>query len=446
MYHRTKFARTALAAAMLSGLAALAPAGGASAYTYKVLYDFCSKQSCVDGAKPQASVTVDPDGTLVGTTPNGGPSTSNGGTAFRLSFVQPKDKWRYQRLYGFCGKPGCSDGLNPTAPLIVDIAGNLYGTTFEGGDGCGVFFELSPATRGQKPLFRILYVFSAPTGSSCAGGGRVQRRLTYAGQSSGLLYNGVSPLFGTGTDGGAHNGGTVFMLTPGTFWTYATLHDFCAHGQCSDGDILLAGVTLDANGNLFGATVDGGKIHGSGVAFELQSPSWTYKNLYDFCSRKRCVDGSQPRGEIAIDAAGNLFGTTIVGGTVHGSCCGTIYKLAPQGDEWNQSVAYSFCSQRNCRDGNGPTGPLSLDASGGLIGTTTAGGGNSSDEYLGGGGTVYRFDGASLQTLYSFCARPQCTDGAEPQGGVSADQAGDLFGTTMAGGKFDQGVVFELSP
>ena len=439
MRHHMKFA---LAGVLLAGLAALAPAGGASAYTYKVLYDFCSKQSCVDGAAPQSSVTVDPDGTLVGTTANGGPGVFNDGTAFRLSFVQPKDKWRYQRLYGFCGKPDCSDGAAPLAPLVIDIAGNLYGTTYAGGNGCGSLFELSPATRGKKPQFKVLYTFAS---GLCPGGGNAQGRLTYAGQSSGLLYDGTSPLFGTGTDGGAHNGGTVFMLTPGTPWTYTTLHDFCSRTECADGQSVLAGVTLDANGNIFGAT-DGGGRKGGGAAFELQSPNWTYTKLYDFCGGERCPDGSQPRGELVFDAAGNLFGTTSRGGTVHKACCGTIYKLAPQGSGWNQSIVYSFCSQRDCRDGNTPYGPLIMDAAGGLIGTTTAGGGNNSVENLSGGGTVYRFDGSSLQTLYSFCAQPQCADGAGPHGGVSADQAGNLFGTTISGGKFDQGVVFELSP
>ena len=436
--------KLSLAGALLAGLAMLAPTSGASAYTYKVLYDFCSKQSCVDGSGPLSSVTVNPDGTLVGTTPNGGPGF-NTGTAFRLSFVPPKDKWRYQRLYGFCGKPDCSDGLDPIAPLIIDAAGNLYGVTFGGGNGCGSVFELSPATRGRKPQFQVLYRFAAETGSTCAGGGRARGRLTYAEKSSGLLYDGVSPLFGTGTDGGIHNGGTVFMLTPGTPWTYATLHDFCSLTECADGDSALAGLTLDANGNIFGATDGGGKKDG-GAVFELQSPSWTYKRLYSFCGNERCPDGTQPRGEPVFDAAGNLFGTTSRGGATHKACCGTIYKLAPQGGGWNQSVAYSFCSQRDCRDGIVPNGPLIMDAAGGLIGTTTAGGGNNSVENLSGGGTVYRFDGTSLQTLYSFCAQPQCADGAGPYGGVSADQAGDLFGTTVSGGKFDQGVVFELSP
>jgi uncharacterized repeat protein (TIGR03803 family) len=437
MRHHTKFT---LAGVLLAGLAALAPTGGASAYTYKVLYDFCSKQSCVDGAAPQSSVTVDPDGTLVGTTPNGG---REGGTAFRLSFAQPKDKWRYQRLYDFCKKPGCSDGLGPVAPLVIDAAGNLYGTAAGGGNGCGTLFELSPATRGQKPQYKVLYTFSPV--NPCNGGGQPQGRLTYAGQSSGLLYDGTSPLFGTGTDSGTHNDGTVFMLTPGTPWTYTTLYNFCSQAQCADGAGALAGVTLDASGNIFGATEAGGTV-GPGAAFELQSPSWTYKKLYDFCQSRRCADGRQPEGELVFDAAGNLFGTTLIGGPAHNGCCGTLYKLAPQGSGWTQSIAYSFCSQRNCRDGSEPTGPLVMDASGALIGTTVTGGGNNIDANHEGGGTVYRFDGTSLQTLYSFCAQANCADGEGPRGGVSADQAGDLFGTTIVGGKFDEGVVFELSP
>ena len=441
MRHHTKFARTALAGALLAGLAALAPAGGASAYTYKVIYDFCSKRNCLDGTSPQATVTVGPGGALVGTTTNG---ASGAGTAFRLSFAQLHDKWRYQRLHAFC-KNGCSDGYASVAPLIIDTAGNLYGAASNGGAGCGTIFELSAPIRGQKPQFTVLYTFAA--GAQCSGGGHVRSRLGYAGQSSGLLYDGTSPLFGTSSNGSSNNGGGVFMLTPGTPWTYTMLYNFCSQAHCADGQNPSAGVTLDASGNIFGVTGIGG-IKNGGTAFELQSPSWTYKKLYDFCqSTRRCVDGLGPNSEPLFDAAGNLFGTTAAGGTAHKGCCGTIYKLAPQGAGWSESVLYNFCSQRNCRDGINPSGPIMMDAAGSLIGTTSFGGGNNSGESTNGAGTVYRFDGTSLQTLYSFCTQPQCTDGAIPAGGgLSTDQAGDLFGTTIAGGKVDEGAVFELSP
>jgi len=437
-----QFARTALAAALIAGLAALAPAGGASAYTYKVIHDFCSKRNCGDGADPQAPVTVGPDGALVGTTADG-QFGSGIGTVFRLSFAQLHDKWRYQRLHTFC-KNGCSDGAGPLAPLIIDTAGNLYGTTQTGGSSCGTIFEVSAPIRGHKPQFTVLYTFAA--GSNCPGGGQVRNRLAYAGQSSGLLYDGTSPLFSTSASGGVGNAGNVFMLTPGTPWTYTALYNFCSQARCADGQDPSAGVTLDANGNIFGVTGIGG-IKNGGTAFELQSPGWTYKKLYDFCQdTRRCADGTGPGGELVFDAAGNLFGTTTRGGAAHKGCCGTIYKLTPQGTGWSESVLYNFCSRPNCLDGEIPTGPLVMDASGALIGTTFLGGGNNSGESLNGAGTVYRFDGTALQTLYSFCALPQCTDGALVSGGVSADQAGNLFGTTIAGGKIDEGAVFELSP
>ena len=151
------------------------------------------------------------------------------------------------------------------------------------------------------------------------------------------------------------------------------LYSFCPQSGCADGSQPVAGLIMDAAGNLYGTTKVGGTggtggAFGQGVVFKL-APDGTETVLYSFCSQANCTDGLQPFAGLIMDAAGNLYGTTLNGGIGSGS--GVVFKLAPDG---TQTVLYSFCSQANCTDGLAPQAGLLMDAAGNLYGTTALGG------------------------------------------------------------------------
>jgi uncharacterized repeat protein (TIGR03803 family) len=212
-------------------------------------------------------------------------------------------------LYSFCARgPSCVDGLGPNGGLIMDAAGQLYGTTFNGG-----------------------------------------------------VYD---------------NAGTVFALTPNaaeTKWTETVLHSFCAETDCIDGSSPSGGLILDKAGQLYGTTGYGGANNsagcsgsGCGTVFELTPNAakrkWTVTVLYSFCARGReqCADGAGPNGDLIMDKAGNLYGTTPGGGAnCHGSDeygCGVVFELTPNAAKtnWTETVLYSFCNKTNCTDGSYP--------------------------------------------------------------------------------------------
>jgi len=421
--------------------------GAGSAYTYKKLYDFCSKFACADGANPAAGLLADAGGNLFGTTINGGGGFQGGGTIFELSYDARKQAWKYQRLHDFCHKSGCGDGAAPRAALIMDVHGNLYGESAGSPilqSICGSVFELQPQGAGKKPNFVLLHAF--PNVFECPQGGAPLGTLSYAGKSSGLLYDGTSPLYGAAENGG--NGGLIFSLAPtGSNWTYGDIYDFCSGTHCSDGDQPEAEATVSPEGNLLGTTAGGGK-NDEGTLYELSpgSSRWSEQVLYDFCSMGKCKDGYFPIGDLAADSTGAYFGTASQGGTRHQGCCGTLYKLTPLGAGWTYDVIHDFCSLRDCKDGAAPQGSLFMDSTGALYGATQAGGGHNGIGVGSGGGTVFRWNGTSLETLYAFCAAGgNCEDGTQPNG-ITIGASGNLFGTTAEGGKYGAGVVYELTP
>lgn len=200
--------------------------------------------------------------------------------------------------------------------------------------------------------------------------------------------------------------------------TFTVLHNFAG---VPDGASPYAGLLLDANGNLYGTTTQGGSLAGSGTVFELDSTG-AERVLYRFNG----PDGSNPTGSLIRDSAGNLYGTTLLGGT---SFLGNVFKLDPSG---RLTVLYSFAGQP---DGASPYSGLIRDQAGNLYGTTIAGGGGTCVGVAGapdGCGTVFKLDPTGDETLlHSFSGSP---DGAEPYAGLIADQAGNLYGATSFGG------------
>lgn len=411
-------------------VAVLAPTSGASAYTYRALHTF---PCCDDGEFPEAALLRDPAGNLYGTTFSGG--LNHEGVVFELLRRDQGASYDYRVIYNFCARLGCSDGREPTAPLIMDTLGDLYGTTSEGGANVhGTLFRLTPNARHTRWSLEVLYDFCSKD-STCPDGDSPGSGLTYQGAQDGALYDGHSALYGTTPSGGKHSGGIAYSLRfEDGRWIQSILHPFCALANCADGGSPSA-LTMDAGGNLYG--VAGGGAHAAGLVFELSPPVsghvWSASDLYDFCSAAACADGSSPHGPLIIDGLGNLLGTTSDGGA---HSAGTVYKLAPGGA---QSVLYSFCSEVNCVDGRSPLSGVVMDKLGALYGATVLGGRRNQNA-----GTVFRLVGTTMKTPYRFCAQPSCADGAYPIVGLAIDKAGNLFGTTERGGSLDEGSVFEL--
>ncbi|HXM11037.1 MAG TPA: choice-of-anchor tandem repeat GloVer-containing protein [Terriglobales bacterium] len=386
-------------------------AGPAQALTKGVLYNF---QGYVDddGSEPNASLTSNGVGNLYGTTQYGGQGY---GIVFELS-PNGKEGWKETILHTFTGG---SDGAVPTSSnLIFDSAGNLYGTTESddigsGGPcanaGCGVVFELSPA--GGNWTETVLYTFCQQIG--CTDG---------SNPINGLIFDTKGNLYGTTLTGGSGSGGTVFELSPsGSDWTEQVIYLTSYNSS--------AGLTIDATGNIFGAT--------ESAVFEL-SPKhkggWKSAVIHTFTGGTK--DGSGAEETPVLDATGNLYGTTTGGGIYNN---GTVYKLSPPKGKWNETILYSF--KGGPKDGSLPWAGIVFDAGGNMYGTTLNGG-----KY--GEGTVFELvapvgEGSYKErVLRSF----NYTDGATPYASLVLDVAGTLYGTTQLGGKYESGVVFEVTP
>ena len=352
----------------------------------KVLYSF---QGGADGAAPVGGVVFGPDGSLYGATQFGGADNCSPmaacGTVYQLT-PQKNGSWAETVLYVFRGK-AFNDGEYPEGGLIADSSGNLYGTTAYGGSGNCVL----------------------------------------AGSAAGC--------------------GTVFELSPpqqkGQAWTETILYSFptAQQGYVPAGDLV-----FDASGNLYGSTIYGGGkgttcdpfYQYCGAVFKLIAPrtkngKWTERVLHSFASGK---DGANPNGGLLLDAAGVIYGTTFGGGDESGECgtggCGTAFRLAPPGKTggtWTESVLHRF--NRNTSDSGVPLAGLVTDGKGYLYGATV--------------GTVFRLTPPSTKSdrwreriLYTFNQQAY-----GPEGSLTFDQQGNLYGTTYSGTTFS-GTVFEL--
>jgi uncharacterized repeat protein (TIGR03803 family) len=315
-------------------------------WTEKILHNFNGP----DGYYPQGGVILDASGNLYGTTSGGG--AHGVGTVFELT-RKAGGGWTEKVLHSF--NAGGKDGYDPYAGLTFDVSGNLYGTTDYGGtENYGTVVELTPQKTGGWTE-KVLYSFK--------NDGRDGFDL-YAG----VVLDKSGNLYGTTYGGGAYGYGTVFELTPkaGGGWTEKVLHSFNANSK--DGYQPLASLIVDASGNLYGTTLNGGDQNGYGTVFELtpkKSGGWTEKILHTF---NGSTDGLNPYTSLIFDASGNLYGTT-AGGGVNGG--GTVFNLTPTRDGgWKEKVLYGF----NFKDGSSPYASLIFETAGKLYGTTYVGG------------------------------------------------------------------------
>lgn len=414
---------------------------------YKPLYKFGTNPE--DGLHPTATLISDSVGNLYGTTTRGG--TSNDGTIFELS--QKSDgSWVETTLYNFC--IGCVNGTEPSGPLLLDSAGNLYGTTHYGGvntcnevQGCGVVFELS------RPI------------------------------------------------------------APGGAWTYAVLYSFCSIApDCQDGAVPNAPLVFDKAGNLYGTTQSGGENAGQlvqgGTVFELSptASGWTETVLYNFCSIQQnnyCLDSEGPGWGVTFDKSGNLYGTTDMGG-IAADFTGTLYKLSPGSDGWTETVLRrysapqefpltllgpgSFDPEGNLYttfagiapegggyskggvvrmstdgvfhsfefdgvDGRGPLSGVIVDSQRHFVFGTTVNGGPGRGAERDGFGNVFELNSSGQEKWGTLCTTFPCQSGELLVGGLLEDKSGNLYGTAEYGGlvtgtcgSLGCGLVFEITP
>jgi uncharacterized repeat protein (TIGR03803 family) len=266
-----------------------------------------------------------------------------------------------------------------------------------------------------------------------------------------LIMDANGNLFGTTFSGGAHLAGSVFEIVK-TDGGYASIATTLASFSGADGEGPHAGLVADANGNLFSTTGFGG-AQGSGTVFEIAKIASGYAStpttLVSFCALPNCADGADPAGGLIIDGDGNLFGTTLNGGAhLAGPGSGTVFEIAKtaKGYASTPTILVSFCALPNCADGAGPQGDLIADVKGNLFGTTHSGGANGFSP----GGTVFEVaktakgHASTPTTLVSFCSLPNCADGSVPVAGVIADANSNLFGTTALNGANGGGTLFEV--
>jgi hypothetical protein len=353
------------------------PPNVAAASSGKIIYSFTGG---ADGAYPESDLIVDGAGNLYGTTSAGGTGCGSAGCGTVFELVRTKDGWQHQVLYSFAG--GSNDGSDPKTGLVFDGAGNLYGTTSVGGGG----------------------------GSICFGGC-----------------------------------GTVFRLAPNSRggWTESVLYGFT--GSNGDGANPNTDLVFDGRGNLYGTTLGGGVIgkgggcdvFGCGTVFRLVPNSggtWTESTIYLFSG---APDGAVPASAVVPGVEGSIYGTTAYGGA--GSCidfarfspprgCGTLYKLTPSGGGWTETVIYSFF--RGQGFAKILSGGFSLNESGHWFGTSLYGGD--------GLGAFFQLEqtkkGWEQTILHRFYGGP---DGEAPVGRLAVGPQGEFFGVTG-------GTIFEI--
>jgi len=404
---------------LMSVLLAALVATSAAAQTFQVIHTF---SGAGDGANPQTGFSIDAAGNLYGTTFDGG---AGFGTVFKLK--HSGSGWVLTPLYTF---QGGNDGAYPKGRVIIARDGTLYGTTVDGGGngcatlGCGTVYRLRPSASRPASVLSpwtetVLYRFNGTTDG--------------ANPSGELTFDSAGNLYGTAESGGANGAGVIYKLTPsGGSWIQSVIYTVQNNG---DGTSPRNGVVLDGAGNLYGTFLGGG-MYGFGAVYEL-SPSgsgWTEQNLYNFGPQ----DAQYPWGGVILDGAGDLFGST--GTSAMGG--GYAFELTPSGGSFNYTLLPNLGFY-------GPEDKLFMDTAGNLFGTSFQGGGAIA-------GAVFKVSSSNgswtYTSLHDFCLSRPCSDGQNPISNIVFDANGNLYGTTLQGGSSTAcngngcGVAWEITP
>jgi len=373
----------ALALAIMLAVFATRPA---EAQSFRILYAFTGG---TDGGSPQSAVIQDKAGNLYGTTYGGG--AHQAGVVYELSVAGKETV-----LYTF---NGTTDSGYPYAALIMDPAGNLYGTA-EGGEGAqeGTAFKLDTARN-----FSVLHTF---VGSPNDG----------ESPWSNLILDPAGNLYGVTEGGGTFQNGIVYKIDRSGNFT--VLHSFTGE---PDGNSPYGALVMDSAGSLYGTTRHGGSAQ-RGSVFKIDSAG-NESVMASFTGG----EGDEPMAGLIEDSAGNFYGTLLSGGDDDN---GDVFKMDPTG---KLSTVYQFGGGKR---GVNPYGALVMDSAGNLYGTTFQGG---IYQY----GEVFKFDTTGHATvLHSFSGK----DGAFPYAGLYMDASGNLYGTTIGGGPNSAGVIYKITP
>ena len=382
----------------------------AQAQTFTIVHKFNGFPN--DGRMPTAPVIVDAQGDIYGTAYAAG--KFGGGVVFK----KPASGFA-TILHNFSTGSYGTKGANP-AGLVRDAAGNLYGTTAFGGDmscdppsGCGTVFKLDSRNR-----LTVLHRFTQSDGLV---------------PNADLLLDTGGNLYGTTILGGGANLGTIFKIDTAT-GHLTVLKSFPNQFGGPTGSI-----AMDAHGNIYGTASYGGVSECQcGVVFQLQADPSGLIDIFDFTN----ANGATPYGGVSMDAAGNLYGTTSAGGNIScaaGHGCGVVFKVVPY---LSETTLYTFTG---LTDGANPRAGAILDSEGNLYGATQFGGNTTNPGE--GNGVVFKLDTSGNETvLHTFNG----TDGARPEANLTLDSDANLYGTTAYGGstacKNGCGVVFKIAP
>jgi len=334
--------------------------------------------------------------------------------------------------------------------------------------------DLAPRTAGLVFMLWLAIAGVSPATTTFKALASFDKTNGYQPTHTALVQGPDGNLYGTTSSGGANDEGIVFRITPSG--TLTPIYSFCSLSKCADGANPYTSLILASNGDLYGTTYYGGASN-NGTLFKITT-SGTLTTLYSFCSLASCADGSGPEGQLAVDSAGNIYGTANYGGasnlgtvfkfstagkltTLHSFTGGTdgvypdgglvaaggvFYGTAPYGGADNdgtvfeittagvETTLHSFIKS----DGANPNGWM-VATGGDFYGTTGNGGAN-------GDGTVFKMTSAgTVTTLYSFCKLASCADGSGPTAGLMQATDGNLYGVTNNGGANGHGAVYELT-
>jgi uncharacterized repeat protein (TIGR03803 family) len=409
--------------AILSIVLALAPAAWAGS-KFKVLYSFKGGN---DGIDPHGNLVFDAAGNLYGTTAQGGgTSECHGqyegcGIVFQLE-PRSSGQWKENVLYSFPN--GSTGGVGLEGNLVLDVAGDVYGTAYWGGsDYEGTVFELTPGSGGWTE--KTIYAF-CPSG--CDDGGS---------PASGVIFDNAGNLYGTATAGGTDGGGVIFELAPSKGgWTESVRYNFCPYNTCGGGWYPWA-LTQTTNGDFYSTTTYGGNYFwpcipgdGCGAVFKFSPKSGDYVALHRFDGR----DGAFPDAGVVVDNQGNVYGSTRNDGAFG---CGTVFQLSPKSDGgWTYDVRYNLRVTASA-------GSLAIDSAGNLyVASSGAVGGTCQDQA---NGEIFKLT-PSAHGHWEYSAIHTFGNLVQPSSGLIFDSQGNLYGTAASGGASGYGFVFEITP
>ncbi len=393
-------------------------AGFGTLYTVNVssgllstVVDFTGTGALAPGSRPSGPLHPDGPGVWWGTTFAGGPGGH--GTVFR--YTTEGDV--FESLGSFTGPAGATPGRGPHSPLVADGTGALWGVTLSGGSGnYGTIFKIV-----KNPFSISSIVEFSGSGGSSAGNG----------PSGGLMADDAGKLWGLTNGGGPAELGGIYRIDPET-GAYTRVLDFLRTSGNPSVALPGAGLVRGLDGWLWGTSRRGGTFN-AGTVYTVNPATGAAALVVEFTGQTGAARGADPVAELAPDDQGNIWGSTVAGGTQN---LGTVFRINASTKVFTTITDFAGTNGRN------PASRLFLDGSGQLWGTCEAGGDSQSQ-----GGTIFKINPTTgeLTTVVSFTGISGAVVGDGPAAGLTPDGGGYLWGTTYEGGEFNQGTIFKVA-